>query len=31
MTQSPDFQTWRPTVGACFAGKPKVFHANKLL
>jgi quinol monooxygenase YgiN len=31
MTQSPDFQTWRATVGACFAGKPKVFHANKLL
>ena len=31
MTQSPDFQTWRATVGDCFAGKPKVYHANKVV
>ncbi len=31
MTKSEDFQTWRATVGECFAGKPRVFHANKVV
>lgn len=26
--KSPDFQIWRGNVGACFAGSPKVWHAN---
>jgi len=31
MTKSEDFQTWRAAVGGCFAGKPRVFHAKKVV
>jgi quinol monooxygenase YgiN len=31
MTKSPDFQTWRATVGGFFAGKPRVFHSNTVV
>jgi quinol monooxygenase YgiN len=31
MTKSPDFQLWRGAVGACFAGKPRVFHTETVV
>jgi len=31
MTKSPDFQTWRATVGGFFACMPRVFNSNTVV
>jgi len=31
MRASPDFQTWRATVGSLFAATPRVFHTETVV